>query len=268
MSANYLYQIVYCSQRAGRAFRREIAISSNSAMVTGIEILPPAYDALMDRMRNPDEGVHSFAGDLKYVRDDMDCPFCGNSTTFTCPCGAISCISCDHNGHHLCPRCGTLRRVKSTERFLVSPSGFVNGQADATRRLDGSSGRWLPDPGVNDVFERHAPWNAQQPIIDVDISKPPERLRRLLPGLPGSPQDKLQDALRRGLPPAPNPEPKDLPALSWTKFLCDGSQNSDEDSLPPGPPPRKLLGDGRDTEASDSGDRIARLSDALNRNKR
>ncbi len=272
MSANYLYQIVYCSQRKGRAFRREIAISSNSAMVTNVEILPPGYDVVMDRMRDRDEDVYSFAVDLKTVRDDIGCPFCGNRTTFTCDpqrggCGVVSCISRDHNGHHCCPGCDVVHRAVPADTFLVSKSGFVDGSANATHRLNGGANKQLGEEDTASYWRRLWEESQRRQVIDAEVIAPPGRLQRLLPGLQ-KPLDKIQDALRRGLPPAQNRETKDLPGLPWTKLLCDGAEHQDEDGdkpLPPGPPPHKLLGDGRDAQGAE--DRLARLAERLNRNK-
>src|SRR5262245_60560391 len=174
MSANYLYQIVYCSQRKGRAFSREIAISSNSAMVTRVEMLPPGYHLVMDRMRNPDERVLRFAADLKTVSDDMRCPFCGNRTIYTHDreyggWGAISCISTDHNGHHCCPVCDHIDRAVPADKFLVSKSGFVDGRADGTHRLGGGAIKQLGDWDAD--WQRAWDQVQRTQVIDAEIVK-------------------------------------------------------------------------------------------------
>ena len=70
----HLYQIIYCSGREGRAYRREIAVShSGDMMVTNVETLPPYYDQALERFRDDQEAVVGIAGGLSFLKPLTQC---------------------------------------------------------------------------------------------------------------------------------------------------------------------------------------------------
>jgi len=125
VSAQYLYQVIFCSGRKGRAFRREIALSSKSAMITAVEKLPPAYELAIAKMQYPGELVAHFRGQLSYVEGCGVCPFCGNGSVFICDCGMMSCIARDQRSHHCCPSCDRIHTVQDADSFSASESGLI-----------------------------------------------------------------------------------------------------------------------------------------------
>lgn len=125
-NVKYLYQLVWCSQREGRVFRRELAISKNSVMVTKVEPLPPGYEYALERMRAPKERMDILPANLSYADGYSGCPFCGNAITFECSCGTISCMSGDHTNHHACPVCHVLHAPQDADHVIASPTGFTS----------------------------------------------------------------------------------------------------------------------------------------------
>ena len=108
MAITYLYQIIFCTDREKRAFRREIAVSETAALIVRAEILPPGYDLAMAHMRDPREEILTLhRPTLEAGPEYKGCPFCGNMNWFTCACGAMSCLSRDAK-IHCCPRCGNI----------------------------------------------------------------------------------------------------------------------------------------------------------------
>lgn len=124
--SRYLHQIVFCSDRKGRAYRREITITAQAAMVTNVEILPPHYEIPIERMREENEEVAVFAGKLQYWNGYEGCPFCGNWTFFICDCGFLSCLSRDARPIHTCPKCDGIFNTKTAESLPMSKSGLVH----------------------------------------------------------------------------------------------------------------------------------------------
>jgi len=127
----HLYQIIYCSEREGRTYRREIAVShSGDMMVTNVETLPPFYDQAMERFRDDQEAVVGIAGGLSFLKPEFrGCPFCANQSVYCCRenaggCGAYSCLSRDAD-HHACPKCGTLSGIEPSSFRVMSSSGFT-----------------------------------------------------------------------------------------------------------------------------------------------
>ena len=125
MSAQYLHQVIFCSGRKGRAFRREVAVSSNSALITAVEKLPPGYELALEKMQNPGELVAYLRGKVKYVDGCGHCPFCGNGSVFICDCGRMSCIAKDQRSHHCCPSCDRIQTVQDAVGSYVSESGLI-----------------------------------------------------------------------------------------------------------------------------------------------
>ena len=123
----YLYQIVFCSERQRRAFRREIGVTAANAMVTAVEALPPGYHIPLGRLREENETVERFTGKLNYWAGYKGCPFCGNRTVFYCDCGFMSCLKTDHRGVHFCPVCASINDAVRSDYALMSSSGFVHG---------------------------------------------------------------------------------------------------------------------------------------------
>jgi hypothetical protein len=159
MGINYFYQVVYCNERPGRAFRLEYAVSPHSVVVVGCEALPPVYEMVLEQM--------SRAGDLQYaIRTDeiefrpgtRGCPFCGNLLIFFCNCGAVCCRSSDKgNREQYCPRCGVIHPsvVFEGTAAIISASGITEGrspyrdfaQIDEERRRPRRSGYILDRTG-------------------------------------------------------------------------------------------------------------------------
>ncbi len=121
------YQVIFCSERENRAFRREVSITDASAMVTDVEKLPPHYDGPLERYREADEAVLRIGANITYWSGYKGCPFCGNRTTFQCSCGYLSCVKSDHNGVHACPKCRVLHNVVDAKTMDMSKSGFIHG---------------------------------------------------------------------------------------------------------------------------------------------
>lgn len=121
------YQVIFCSEREGRAFRREVSITDASAMVTEVEKLPPHYDIPLERLREANEAVLRIGANITFWSGYNGCPFCGNRTTFQCNCGYYSCLKADHNGVHACPKCRILHNVVVAKTMDLSKSGFIHG---------------------------------------------------------------------------------------------------------------------------------------------
>lgn len=134
----YLHQIVFCSDRVGRAYRREITVTDQSAMVTNVETLPPHYDIPIERMREENEEVAVFGGRLKYWSGYQGCPFCGNWVIFICSCGFLSCRGRDARPVHTCPKCRHTFDAVETDDLPMSKSGLVHGkgQGEIPRRQE------------------------------------------------------------------------------------------------------------------------------------
>ena len=126
--SRYLHQLVFCSDRKGRVYRREITVTGSDAMVTNVETLPPHYDIAMERLRDDGEEVARFDGRLKYWRGYQGCPFCGNQGSFICLCGFISCLNVEKRPVHTCPRCSGIFDVFDADYTPMSESGFVHGE--------------------------------------------------------------------------------------------------------------------------------------------
>jgi hypothetical protein len=125
--AHYLHQIVFCSDRKGRAYRREITVTDRSAMVTNIEVLPPHYEIPLERMREEDEEITTYEGVMTYWSGYQGCPFCGNRKLFICACGYLSCRSIDARPVHTCPKCEGIFDTTTVGRVPMSKSGLVHG---------------------------------------------------------------------------------------------------------------------------------------------
>lgn len=144
MSLKYLYQIVLCSQREGRCFRREIAVSAADALIVKAEIMPPGYHIALMRMRPENDEVQEFPFAARMSDDYNGCPLCGQPCIFECRnCGMLSCAS-DYSGHHWCPGCERICDVQTARRFRASNSGWVHGQP---RQIDYGFG--ISTPGVS-----------------------------------------------------------------------------------------------------------------------
>ena len=176
MAVQYLYQIVFCSERPGRAARREIAISERTAMVTQSEALPPGYEYAMANMRQENEQIYRLYGNLEGSVNYKGCTFCGNMTTFHCPCGILSCISRDKAGTgSIAVR--TARRFSTTQEtneIIGSQSGFVDGQG--RRRLQPSP----PQPmrtGLEDYFPQSEQNPATTETWKERLAKPGKHIR-------------------------------------------------------------------------------------------
>lgn len=124
--SRYLHQIVFCSDRKGRAYRREITITGTSAMVTNVEILPPYYEIPIERMRGESEEVWQYEGSLSYFSEYRGCPFCGARKVFICDCGYLSCRNVDARPIHTCPKCDGIFNTKTAESLPMSKSGLVH----------------------------------------------------------------------------------------------------------------------------------------------
>lgn len=129
--AHYLHQIVFCSDRKGRAYRREITVTDRSAMVTNVEVLPPHYEIPLERMREENEEVAVFEGTMRYWNGFQGCPFCGNRSIFICDCGYLSCRGRDARPVHACPKCEGIFDTQTAERVPMSKSGLVHGGGTA-----------------------------------------------------------------------------------------------------------------------------------------
>ena len=124
----YLHQIVFCSDRVGRAYRREITVTDQNAMVTNVETLPLHYEIPIERMREENEEVAVYSGKLTYWQGYEGCPFCGNRSFFICGCGYLSCLSRDARPVHTCPKCRHTMDTKDANAFPMSASGLVHGK--------------------------------------------------------------------------------------------------------------------------------------------
>jgi hypothetical protein len=126
--SRYLHQIVFCCDRKGRAYRREITVSGKSAMVTNVEVLPPHYDIAMERMRREDEEIAVYEGTITYWSGYQGCPLCGNRGVFICGCGYLSCVNTEKRPVHTCPRCEGIFNVVDAKYVPMSESGLVHGK--------------------------------------------------------------------------------------------------------------------------------------------
>ncbi len=122
---NYFYQIVFCCERPGRCYRREISVSEASIMVTAVEILPPYYDIPLEKMRRDNDGIGRLTGRWEYWSGYEGCPFCGNRNVFICGCGWLSCRN-DTKRAHECPKCKVICNPSPTHTLPVSNSGFTH----------------------------------------------------------------------------------------------------------------------------------------------
>lgn len=130
MEAKYFNQVLFCSGRKGRVFRREILVSAVSALITRVEQLPPGYEIVLARMRRENEAVLNLPF-LPKVPDDYACPYCFNQGSFHCTCGALSCLSRDAR-HTVCPACGLVHQLSVARTTAVSDSGFTFEQRQLT----------------------------------------------------------------------------------------------------------------------------------------
>lgn len=163
----YHYQIVMCSERAGRCFRREIAVSEVTIMVTAVEMLPQYYEIPLEKMRRDNEGIGELTGTWEYWSGYEGCPFCGNRNVFVCGCGWLSCRNVTKRVHE-CPKCRKICNPSPTKTLPVSNSGFTHG------------GREIPDysePAPRPV-ERSEPPRLEGP--DRDKLEARDEVRRLL----------------------------------------------------------------------------------------
>jgi hypothetical protein len=131
MPANYFYQVVYCNERPGRAFRLEYAVSERSVVVVGSEPLPPGYEMALDRMSASGDLMRRVQLETTEIREGaMRCPFCGNIRVFICACGAASCRPGDKGSReHYCPRCRMVApKVGETGDMVISASGVTEGR--------------------------------------------------------------------------------------------------------------------------------------------
>jgi hypothetical protein len=131
MPANYFYQVVYCNERPGRAFRLEYAVSERSVVVVGSEALPPGYEMALDRMSTSGDLMRHVRLETTEIREGaMRCPFCGNIRVFICACGAASCRPGDKGSReHYCPRCRMVApKVGETGDMVISASGVTEGR--------------------------------------------------------------------------------------------------------------------------------------------
>lgn len=199
----YLYQLVLCSSRVGRVFRREIAISEVNAMVTSTEIMPPGYHIALAKMRRENEAVFQLRHPLKVGSDYKGCPFCNSMNIFTCKCGAISCITADPVTHHECPNCKKIFGVKTVKEFFVSESGFIGGNRllQEQRKKKEISSRPSSDSGEGAEIQRL--------LREMPGGKPKQLKSGWTPGLPEPDGPKyLPPHKNKALPP---PKQKALP---------------------------------------------------------
>lgn len=143
-----LHQIIFCSERERRAFRRDIEIGDYNAVVCDIEKLPPHYDIAMERMRDSNEEILQYQFDNITVPAEFhNCPYCGKSGIFYCDCGVISCKMAGAKTH-TCPSCKRVLVPKPTNKFPMSKSGFVHGNGvkaiPGDRQGAGAVGRNAP----------------------------------------------------------------------------------------------------------------------------
>lgn len=216
--------IVWCSETEGRASLREVTFTDRELMITSVERLPPGYEIVIDRMRDPAEEVRQMSTRLKYAPGCQHCPFCNNSLFYICSCGAMSCISPDKKVHS-CPICRGVFNLRPADYFFASPSGFGPGGSNALSLPPGSpiSQRVLPPPSQM--------WLPPAPHF-VDRRTPEEKAREAA-GRRKVRAFLLNGGGQRALPPAtPPPEP---------------APDSGPRALPPGdpapralPPPRLL----------------------------
>lgn len=129
--AHYLHQIVFCSDRKGRAYRREITVTDRNAMVTNVEVLPPHYEIPLERMRDNDEEIITYEGTMQFWSGYQGCPFCGNWKVFICNCGYLSCRGRDARPVHTCPKCEGIFNVSVADSVPMSKSGLVHGGGTA-----------------------------------------------------------------------------------------------------------------------------------------
>lgn len=146
----YLHQVVFCSDRVGRAYRREITVTDRHAMVTNVETLPPHYEIPLERMREENEEVSMVAVELEYWNGYQGCPFCGNRTIFICGCGYLSCRGSDARPVHTCPKCRRTMDTKKADATPMSKSGLVHGKGELPGRREppsvGGPERLLREP--------------------------------------------------------------------------------------------------------------------------
>ncbi len=122
-----LHQIIFCSERDRRAFRRDIEIGDYNAVVCDIEKLPPHYDIAMERMRESNEEILQYRFDKITIPPQyQNCPYCAKSAVFYCNCGVISCQMAGAKTH-TCPSCKIVCAPIPTNEFSMSKSGFVHG---------------------------------------------------------------------------------------------------------------------------------------------
>lgn len=146
MSVRHLHQVVFCSEREERAYRREISVTDRGAMVTAVESLPPHYHIPLERMRDANERVETYIGQLDYFAGYRGCPFCGNRSVFYCECGVISCMNGEKCRVQFCPGCRLLHNVRIVNYTPMSKSGFVHeGQRIEGRGGSESSNPLTPD---------------------------------------------------------------------------------------------------------------------------
>lgn len=136
MSVRRFHQVVFCSERDERAYRREISVAVNNAMVTAIEALPPHYHVPLERLRDPHEEVFEYEGRVDYFAGYAGCPFCGNRNVFYCNCGVISCRDSSKGRPQHCPGCKKIHNAFSTEKNPMSKSGFVHGGQRIEGRIE------------------------------------------------------------------------------------------------------------------------------------
>lgn len=166
--SHYLHQLIFCSDRKGRVYRREITVTGVDAMVTNVETLPPYYEIPMEQLRDEREQVAHFTGKIKYWRGYQGCPFCGNRGTFLCDCGFLSCLNSEKHPVHICPRCTGIFDVFDAEFIPMSESGFVHG----TRRE-------LPGARRSQELPR-SPRPPERPLLDGPDPKKEESRAKLL----------------------------------------------------------------------------------------
>lgn len=134
---HHFQQVIFCSERANRAFMREISLAARNGMVTSVEKLPPHYEIPIGRMRPEDEEILRIDSQFP-IEGYEGCPFCENKGVFYCDvCGKISCSKGASN--HYCPGCQKIYKTASCEYNFMSKSGLLASPFDPPR-LESPSG--------------------------------------------------------------------------------------------------------------------------------
>lgn len=135
MAGQRFYQLVLCSEAYGRAFLRHILITPVMGRYVMNEVLPPSYENVIERLRDSGELIVSLPENFP-IEGDRSCPYCGNTTSFYCQCGSVSCAK-PNAKIRVCPNCQGIFDKFQVCGTIVSESGLIRGGVtfDVPRRV-------------------------------------------------------------------------------------------------------------------------------------